>query len=157
MSSDDVNVSDGGTNKGSVIGTITSTSGEAHKDTQIQLFRQTVKLVEGKPNDKGEYSLSYPVDSREPMDLWVAIPDEHGGFVARSEVYYRAPRTVRINLVVSPGRKADAVSEWQRLQATVSPRLKGVLLAQLIPDQLSYLSRSTQVPLDWLSAAVAAA
>jgi len=161
MSSNEVKVSDDGTNKGSAIGTITSASGAAYNATRIQLFRQTVKqpieLVEGKPNDKGGYSLSYPLDTGQPMDLWVGIPDDHGGFVARSEVCYRAPRTVRIDLVVPPGRKADPVSEWQRLQASVSPRLEGVPLAQLTPDQLNYLSRSTQVPLDCLSAAVAAA
>jgi hypothetical protein len=76
MNSNELNVADDGRNKGSVTGTITSTSGGAYNATRIQLFRQTVKrpipLVEDKPNDDGGYSLSYPLDPRQPMDLWSA-------------------------------------------------------------------------------------
>lgn len=88
-------------------------------------------------------------------DLWVGVPDDDGGFRVRSDVIFNAGQSTTIDLVFN-----DATiirSELDILVGNVAPRLEGVALESLTPEQVDFLSRDTELPKEQIEALVLAA
>jgi hypothetical protein len=97
-------------------------------------------------DDGGFYRISYTADQfsraeKDTADLRVHAFDGKGSEIARSAVLFNAPAEATVDLVVAGDGKA--LSEYERLLATVTPLLGKIAIADLTDQDQAFLTGET--------------
>lgn len=124
-----------------------------------QGLRHRALLGEGSTASDGRYIIRYPSarlldPKRGSANLMVEVIGGNGEVLATSDVRFNAGRqeAIRLQVDAEPG-----LSEWERVNAQLSPALMGMPLAQVTDDDLHFLGKTTRLIPDQLKRRVQAA
>ncbi|TVR42807.1 MAG: hypothetical protein EA394_02535, partial [Bacteroidia bacterium] len=83
-------------------------------------------------------------------DLFIRVNDANGRELAISDIFFNAPPNAVIDLTV-PASAYHIPSEWEHLHAEIAPLRESVAVHELTDDDLDFLSKEADIPLDQLS------
>jgi hypothetical protein len=136
-----------------VSGQVIKEDGKPVDDIMIRAFDRNLRsedfLGDAVTNTDGRYEIHYTFEQFEraekgTADLIIRAFNKVGTLLAESDIHFNAPRETVINLTVSKSASI-APSEYELLNAMLTPLLTGVTLSELTERDIWFLTNETNI------------